>query len=112
MNRFIQQHNSTLAKFVNRQRNTLFKITISYIYNIYANFVSESQDKSDDKLTVAGTAGGVCLDLLIVFVFCTLRRHKKKNRKEETGGGTEEDMNPVYGLYECDPDPHAEVEDK
>ena len=46
-------------------------------------------------------------------MFCTLRRHKvkKKNCKEETGGGTEEDMNPVYGLYECDPDPHAEVED-
>ena len=52
----------------------------------------------------------VCIALLITFVFfCILRKHK--NKKDRAGEKTYEDMNPVYGLYECDPDPQAEVED-
>ena len=56
-----------------------------------------------------GATGVAFLLLLIVLVFCTLRKHKKKNQTEAEGGDV--DANPVYGLYECDPDPQAEVED-
>ena len=56
-------------------------------------------------LSITGVA---VLLLLIALVFCTLRKHKKKNQTEAEG---DVDANPVYGLYECDPDPQAEVED-
>ena len=43
-----------------------------------------------------------------VLVFFTMRRHKKKNY-DESGGSSNVDANPIYGLYECDPNPQAEV---
>ena len=55
-------------------------------------------------------AGVVCIILFVVLVFCTLTRHKKKNHVE-VGGRANVDANPIYGLYECDPDPQAEVQD-
>ena len=55
-------------------------------------------------------AGVVCFVLFTVLVLCTLRKHKKKNHAE-TGGRANVDANPIYGLYECDPDPQAEVQD-
>ena len=63
----------------------------------------------DAGLTAGLSITGVAvLLLLIALVFCTLRKHKKKNQTEAEA---DVDANPVYGLYECDPDPQAEVED-
>ena len=58
------------------------------------------------------TASVVGLVLVIALVIFALRRHKEKKRMQEAvEKRAQEDMNPVYGLYECDPDPQAEVED-
>ena len=64
--------------------------------------------------TTAGisAASVVGLVLVIALVIFALRRHKEKKRMQEAvEKRAQEDMNPVYGLYECDPDPQAEVED-
>ena len=69
-------------------------------------FVSVSLSSGE---TAGIGAGGVAfIVVLAVLVFCTLKRYKKKNQTEAEG---DVDANPVYGLYECDPDPQAEVED-
>ena len=66
----------------------------------------------DESLAAGiGVIGVVCIALLITLVFCILRKHKNKKDRARAGEKTNEDMNPVYGLYECDPDPQAEVED-
>ena len=64
-------------------------------------------------MTVGISAASVVgLVLVIALVIFALRRHKEKKRMQEAvEKRAQEDMNPVYGLYECDPDPQAEVED-
>ena len=73
------------------------------------NIVSESA-WSIGKTAGVSAAGVFCLLLLVALAFFTMKKHKKKNHIE-AGGRAEEDANPVYGLYECDPDPQAEVLD-
>ena len=66
---------------------------------------------STPEMQMSGGVSGVAgLVLLTVLVFFVLRRHKNKKNKDMVRRA-EEDENPVYGLYECDPDPQAEVED-
>ena len=56
-------------------------------------------------------SGAACSLILTVLVVCTLRKHKQKKHIEAGGESADVDTNPVYGVYECDPDPQAEVED-
>ena len=75
-------------------------------------FLSEPSSLSGELKTGISVTAVVCIALLITFVFfCILRKHKNKKDRARAGEKTYEDMNPVYGLYECDPDPQAEVED-
>ena len=75
-------------------------------------FSSPSGWSPSSAKLIAGicVAGVVCIVLFAVLVFCTLRRHKTKNH-DKSGGRANVDVNPIYGLYECDPDPQAEVQD-
>ena len=54
-----------------------------------------------------GTGGVVFLVLivvLVVLVVILLKRFKDKTKRKNAATRTEEDTNPVYGLYECDAD--------
>ena len=83
---------------------------INCFNNLY--FLSEPSSLSDELKTGISVTAVVCFALLITLVFfCILRKHKNKKDRARAGEKTNEDMNPVYGLYECDPDPQAEVED-
>ena len=75
-------------------------------------FSSPSGPSPSSAKLIAGVsvAGVACIALFTVLTFCTLKKHKKKNHFK-AGGRAEEDANPVYGLYECDPDPQAVVQD-
>ena len=73
------------------------------------NIVSESA-WSNGKTAGISVAGVFCPLLLAALAFRTLKKHVKKNHLEAERRA-EEDANPVYGLYECDPDPQAEVQD-
>ena len=83
--------------------------TCMYSEDQYFNNNIVSEAAMSAELTAGISAGGVAfIVILAALVFCTLRKHKKKNQTEAEG---DVDANPVYGLYECDPDPQAEVED-
>ena len=75
-------------------------------------FSSPSGSSPSSAKLIAGifVAGVVCIVIFAVLVFFTMRRHKKKNY-DESGGRANMDANPIYGLYECEPDPQAEVQD-
>ena len=85
-------------------------MSIFQYFNTNAASGSSSAKLSGEMKAGIGVSGVAGLVLLTVLVFFALRRHKNKKNKDMVRRA-EEDENPVYGLYECDPDPHAEVED-
>ena len=50
-----------------------------------------------------GVGSAIFLVVVAVLVVVLMKRHKDKHKRDKAEGRTGEDLNPVYGLYECDP---------
>ena len=55
-----------------------------------------------------GVGGAVFLVLLMILVVILVKTHKNMSKRNKAAARAEQDENPVYGLYECDPDPQVD----
>ena len=64
-----------------------------------------------DTIVGIGVGSAIFLVVVAVLVVILMKRHKDKDKRDKAAGRTEEDLNPVYGLYECDPQVYKPTDD-